>query len=159
MFDNYTNFGWSFGGDAVATDFSAGPVGFDNDMLAGDSNTLPLMSDTSYGYGSGVYNYSDNTLPVSEPQFSPWTNNFGSVKSGINDFRQVVGSVSGIARDIGTAVGEIRRAVTDTPKEYTRAVKNAERGNSLGQFWQYATPTDKMMISLAGLAVVVVLVK
>lgn len=115
--------------------------------------------------GDGYYDDSDarvvndevtgtNTLPtVSEPMQSTDNSDYGKT------IGQVLGSAVSTARDVGTIVGTVRRTGSDAQKTYTTAQANAASGNKVGQFWQYATPTEKAMIVLAVVAIVVTLRK
>lgn len=105
---------------------------YDSDVLVeGSPNTLPSVSD--------------------RPETSQ-----GSVWSTIQN---VLGSIGSTARDVGSAVGTIRRDVRNAGTEYRRAQQNAYQGNSLGQWWQYSTQSEKLLIGLAAFAAVLVIVK
>lgn len=73
-----------------------------------------------------------------------------------NSFLDLMGSIGTTARDVGTAVGTVRadlRAAEDQARgavvQYRTAQHNANTGNRVGQFWQYATPVEKVMVGLA----------
>ncbi len=68
-----------------------------------------------------------------------------------------IGNLGQTARDIGTVVGTAERDIKSVSGEYQTARNNAKTGNRLGQWWDYAPTTEKVMvgIGLAGLALVV----
>ena len=95
-----------------------------------------------------------NYLPtLSTPMQSSAITDYGS------SIVQLHGSASQTARDVGTAVGTIRRELKGIPQSYERAASNAYTGNKVGTFWQYASPTDKAMIILAIVAIGVTVYK
>ncbi len=59
------------------------------------------------------------------------------------------------ARDLGTAIGTIKRQIGTADDEFKTARDNAASGNKLGTWWQYASTTDKIMVGLAALGVAV----
>jgi len=108
-------------------------VGFESDVLVtggNDPNAVPVVS--------------------SSPQTSQGSP-FDSIVS-------ILGSVGRTARDIGTAVGTARRDIATARKEYSVAEANARQGNALGQWWQYSTTQDKLVIGLALAGVIAVFV-
>lgn len=70
---------------------------------------------------------------------------------------QLLGSVGSTARDLGTAVGTLQRDLKNAGKNFSNARNAAANGNSLSTWWQYASTTDKMMVGLAALAILVAL--
>ena len=98
-------------------------------LVLGDSNTPPVYSDT--------------------PQTS-----IGSVFGGLHN---ILGAIGTTARDVGSAVGSVRRSVREAKGQYSTAEKNAESSNKVGQWWQYSSTTDKLMIGIGVLGLVLVL--
>jgi hypothetical protein len=72
---------------------------------------------------------------------------------------QILGSIGSTARDLGTAVGTVKRDFEGAKDAYGQAYRNASTGNSLGTWWQYASTTDKLMVGLAVAGILVVLLK
>ena len=72
---------------------------------------------------------------------------------------QLLGSSGTLARDVGTAFGTLRRQVSTAGSDFRSASGNASRGNSLGTWWQYASTTDKLVVGLAAVTVVLMMVK
>lgn len=105
---------------------------------------------------TAVQGAGDNTLPVvSAPQQtsidSPW--------QGIGNVMGTIGSTYKTARDLGTAAGTIKRDFESIKPAFDTAYKNAATGNSAGTWWQYASPTDKAMIALAVIGIVIAIGK
>lgn len=70
---------------------------------------------------------------------------------------QILGSIGSTARDLGTAVGTIKRDFKTAGAQYRNAENAASTGNSLSTWWQYASTTDKLMVGLAVVAIIVAL--
>jgi len=103
---------------------------FGSDVLVtGDANTPPTISDT----------------PVTS---------VGSVFSGIHN---LLGGIATIARDTGTIVGETRRIRDTAATQYQSANNAAYTGNKGATWWQYASTTDKVMIGIGVLGLLLVL--
>lgn len=108
----------------------------------------------AYGSPTSVTGGANNLPTVSDEPQGGW----------YNDTLFLLGSVGRTARDLGTAVGTARRdidaavaAVEGAPAQYQTAQRNAHTGNRLGQWFQYATPTDKVMalLAIAGIGVAI----
>lgn len=117
-------------------------------------------------YGSGdPYNEDAVVMPQSDVMItgSPATYNVvsdtpeSSIGSVFSSALSILGSIGKTARDVGTAVGTVRRDLKAAEGEYRVAQTNAYQGNALGQWWQYSTTQDKMMIGLAVAGIAVVL--
>jgi hypothetical protein len=101
-------------------------------MIVGDANSPPVISDT------------------------PEANGTGGQPFNLKDF---LGSLGTTARDVGTAVGTVQRAIKQAPAQYKAGQQAAVQNKPIMQWWQYATTQDKLMVGLAVLGIVVVLVK
>lgn len=127
-------------GDWLDNAASMESSGFGSEVIVqGGENTAPVVSDVPQSANQN-------------PQFS-WAglhNILGSIGSAARD-------VGKTARDLGTSVGSVKKAVKDAEGQYSTAEHNAESGNKLGQWWQYSSTTDKIMIGIgiAGLYLVV----
>lgn len=113
-----------------------------------------------YTLGGGVFanganqGYGDFPILSMEPQEAP--------QSGWDTLQNLMGSIGSIgqtARDLGTAVGTIERDIKGAGTEYQTARNNAKTGNKLGQWWDYAPTTDKVMVGLAAAGLVLVVVQ
>lgn len=112
-------------------------------------DVVTVMNSNSNDTVTGV-----NGLPtVSTPMQTSAVTDYGT------SILQLLGSASQTARDVGTAVGSIKRDLKGVPAAYQTAQDNAASGNKVGTFWQYASPTDKTMIILAVVAIAVTLYK
>lgn len=98
----------------------------DADELLGNGSSPPIQSDTDFS----------NAAPT---------------------ILQKLGSfdLTGVARDLGAAVGNVERQLSTVDDEFKMARTNVATGNSLGTWWQYATTTDKIMVGLAAAGVLV----
>jgi len=99
----------------------------------------------------------DITGTVALPTVS--TDMQNSNDSGFDSFLNKLGSIGTTATQLGTAAGTAVRNVKQAETNYKTAYNNAATGNSIGTFWQYATPVEKAMIILAVVAIVVTLEK
>lgn len=70
---------------------------------------------------------------------------------------QLLGSAPQLARDVGTAVGTVRRQVEAVGPAYNNAQIAAYHGGSLATWWQYETTANKAMILIGIAGIVVVL--
>lgn len=70
---------------------------------------------------------------------------------------QLLGSIGTTARDVGTAVGTVQKQFKDASVNYNQARTNAAGGNKLGTWWMYASTTDKLMVGLAVVGIIVAL--
>jgi len=97
-------------------------------LITGDTNTAPVVSDT--------------------PQSS------GITWSGLHN---LLGSIGTTARDVGSVIGSTQYAVNQAKGQYNTARTNAASNNKLGQWWQYSSTNDKIMVAIgiAGLFLVV----
>jgi len=71
---------------------------------------------------------------------------------------KLLGSIGTTARDVGTAVGTVKREVRGAEGQYRAAENAAENPRPAGramQWWSYASPTDKMMLMLAAAGVAI----
>ena len=103
--------------------------GFQADQsVTGDSQTMPTQSDS--------------------PQVA------GPSWSGIHN---LLGAIGTTARDLGTAVGSVKNAANTAKGQYNTAQQNAASGNKLGQWWQYSSTTDKIMVGIGVAGLVLVL--
>lgn len=119
----------------------------------GDISTV----EPDYTLGGGVFSnasYGDFPILSMEPQTASQTG-----WDSIRNIMGAVGSVGQTARDIGTAVGTIERDIKGASQEYQTARNNAKSGNKLGQWWDYAPTTDKVMVGLAAAGLVLVVVQ
>lgn len=109
----------------MSTDLDYFESEYSDEALTGARNTLPVVSDKP-------------------------------AQGAFSSFRDLMGSVGTIARDVGTTVGTVRRdlknaedQIRGAAPEYRTAQRNAYTGNRVGQWWQYATMTDKVIVGLA----------
>ena len=72
---------------------------------------------------------------------------------------QLLGSVGSIARDAGTAAGQIRRDLSGARGNFNRAYNATASGNPLATWWQYASTTDKLVVGLAAVTLVIMVVE
>ena len=77
-------------------------------------------------------------------------------QSGSPSLMQILGSLGTYARDVGTAVGSVRRDITGAGRAYNTAYNQAANPtpqNKLAQWWAYSSMTDKLTvgIGIAGL--------
>ena len=70
---------------------------------------------------------------------------------------QLLGSAPTIARDVGAAVGTAQRDLAGIGPAFNQARNSTSSGNSLATWWQYASTTDKLMVGLAIVGIVVAL--
>lgn len=68
---------------------------------------------------------------------------------------KLLGSIGSTARDLGTAVGTVKRDVKRAGAEYRKAEDAAENGNKLQQWWKYSSDTDKLVVGLAFVGVAI----
>ena len=95
--------------------------------LLGDGNTLPVVSNVTL----------QDTGSVLE-------------KLGSVDYVKA-------AKDVGTAVGTFQRRVDEAKHGYANSLHAAQTGNSLGSWWQYASTTDKLVVGLAVVTIIIML--
>lgn len=82
-------------------------------------------------------------------------------QSGSPSLQQILGSLGGMARDLGTAVGTVGRDIRGIGPAYRGAYNNATNPspqNRLSQWWTYSSTTDKLTVGI-GLAGLYFLVK
>lgn len=116
----------------------------DYSPLVGDLDNYAMTNDEVTG---------DNAYPTLSTEMQ------NSNDSAFNTFVSKLGSIGTTAIQLGTAVGSTQRQIDMAKNNYNAARVNARSGNSLGTFWLYASPTEKAMIALAAVAIVVTLVK
>lgn len=68
---------------------------------------------------------------------------------------QLLGGAANTARDVGTAVGTIQRQIQGVGPAYQAGYNASSTGNSLSTWWQYASTTDKLMVGLAVVGIIV----
>lgn len=117
-------------------------------------------SSENYGHEGDNYVYTGND-EVTGINYYP-TLSTGMQTSNDTSFGDIInklGSIGTTAAQIGTAVGTAQRNIAIAKGQYNAARNDAKNGNSLGTFWLYATPTEKAMIILAAVAIVVTVAK
>ncbi len=114
------------------------------DFSVPDVSTPPFNSDILVE-GDGSANFPP---VISDPPQS-------SIGSILNSAQKILGSAS----ELGTAAGTIQRQVSTFGSQFNKAKATAASGNSIGTFWQYATPTDKIVIVLAAVGVLIALIQ
>lgn len=126
--DDFLNFGDNIDFSSVnPADLGAPQDAF---TLGGDNNSPPLQTDLTYQSAS-------STLQ----------------KLGSIDY-------SKLATSVGTAVGTIEKEIKQIGPNYNAAQQAASSTNplsGLATWWQYASTTDKLMVGLAVLGIVVAL--
>lgn len=70
---------------------------------------------------------------------------------------QMLGSAPTVARDVGTAIGNTQRQLGSLGGIFSSARSNAASGNGLATWWAYASTTDKLMVGLAVVGILVAL--
>lgn len=103
-------------------------------------------------YFSGSVTGPDDSIDIqgdapSSPKDGPFTG-----------FSKLMGSIGTTARDLGTAVGTVKRESRGAVGQYKSAENAAENPRSSGramQWWSYATPSDKAMLILAAAGVAI----
>lgn len=64
-------------------------------------------------------------------------------------------NIAQLGTDVGTAVGTIQRQAAQAKANYNAAQGAAASGNSLSTWWLYASTTDKLMVGLAIVGIIV----
>lgn len=118
-----------------------------------DSNaSLDPSNGDSLIMGDGTVNYVP--LTSDKPQSSA-----GSPYSGIGNFLGSIGTtvqnLPAIAQSAGTLVGTAQHNIAQAGTNYTNAQQAAASGNQLSTWWQYASTTDKLMIGLAVVGILI----
>jgi hypothetical protein len=101
----------------------------------GDVNAYPTISDNPQTPTDGAYSGTTQNL-------------LGSVGT-------VIANLPKTATAIGTAVGTAQHNIAQAGTNYTAAETAAANGNNVGTWWQYASNTDKAMIILAVVGIIV----
>src|SRR5262245_54619052 len=118
-----------------------------------------------FDYSGDPYNefpvYDSDVLITGSPNQPPVISDTPetSVSSVLSSVKGILGSIGTTARDIGTAVGTARRDISLAGQQYRTAQQQAYSGNSLGQWWNYSTTQDKLVIGLAVVGILVVLLR
>ncbi len=103
---------------------------------------------------------SEITLTNSGPNDPPTLSDYNPNSDGnfsVGSTVQLLGSASTVARDLGTAAGQISAQVKGAPAAFQKGYNATATNNKLSTWWQYASTTDKMMIGLAVVAILVAL--
>jgi hypothetical protein len=108
----------------------------------------PLYSDDILT-GAGFNDPALVAMAPQRPEDGPWDT--------FHNIMGAIGSIGSTARDLGTVIGTAERDIKSATGEYQTARQNALQGNKLGQWWDYAPMTEKVMviIGVAGLGLVV----
>ena len=72
-------------------------------------------------------------------------------QSGNPSLMQILGSLGTYARDIGTAVGSVKRDINGVGRAYNTAYNQAANPtpqNKLSQWWAYSSMTDKLTVGI-----------
>lgn len=114
-------------------------------------------SDASFAADTNFTNLDDGALIsgayplVSDQTHSGNADTLNKLGSAISD--------PNLARNLGSAVGSIEKQIQGFSGQFNAAKNATATGNSLSTWWMYASTTDKLMVGLAVLGIVVVLVK
>lgn len=113
--------------------------------VAGDSPNTPQQNFRESEIETNVIlNGSPNNLPTTSTPVD-------GQKSNPFDFavaRDLAVNASKIARDVGTAIGTLRREITAAPGAFSSAEKAAANNNKIQQWWLYSSPTDKLTVGI-----------
>ncbi len=75
--------------------------------------------------------------------------------TGLKNLTGSLGTLTTRARELGTAVGTVQRQIQGSGAEFTAARRQAVSGDKMGQWWAYASTTDKVLIGLAAVGVAI----
>jgi hypothetical protein len=148
----------------MAGDFWTTDEGFDNysdtnnsTFSNADSNAslVPFSSDVLVE-GDGTYNQvptiTDSPQSNSDGPYTGWQNLLGSIGTTIQNAPK-------IGTALGTAVGNAEHNINQGVANYNHAQSAAASGNNLSTWFQNASTTDKLMIGLAVIGIIVALEK
>lgn len=135
-FDNYSDTNNS-SFDNPDADASLDPFNSDR-LIMGDGtyNMVPLTTDTPQSSLDSPYAGAGNIL--------------GAIGSTIQN-------LPNIGRSLGTMVGTAENNANAAVANYNSAHAAAASGNKLSTWWQYASMTDKVMIGLAAVGILIAL--
>lgn len=99
---------------------------------------------------------SSNTYPVISDDLQSSSNtSFSGVQNLLGSVGSVVTNLPKIGTSLGTVVGTAKHDVNQGIANYNNAQSAASKGNNLSTWWQFASTTDKIMIGLAVIAIVI----
>ncbi len=124
------------------------PWGYSSDPIPLEPYYPAILSDDLLT-GAGLNDPALVAMPPQKPEDGPWNT--------LHNIMGAIGSIGSTARDLGTVIGTAERDIKSASGEYKQARENALTGNKLGQWWDYAPMTEKVMviIGIAGLGLVV----
>lgn len=134
---------WELNGGGGSSSDDADFTQSDVPSLEGNGS-LPVVSDVTTQNSAGGYNMMGSGGSA------------GSILGSIND---AIKSAPAVARDIGTIVGNTRNVVKQSQANYNAAQSAAASNNQLATWWLYASTTDKLLVGLTVLTIVVMVVK
>ena len=131
--------------DMVITDPDTGDVydvglGLDTTSLLGDGNAPPLVSDPPQSATSG-------------------TAGAGTTQNLLGSVGSLISNAPKIGTSLGTALGTAENNIKTGISNFTGSSTAAASGNSLSVWWANAATTDKVMIGLAVVGIIVALKK
>lgn len=118
-------------------------------------STYGFGADYSFGHAPVALYGTTNQLPLVSSVLQSSSTGDSPFKVATN----LLGAIRGTVRDVGTVVGTVQRDLSGVDKIYNTAMSNARDGNKIGQFWQYSTGMEKIMLGLGVVAVLLVLAK
>ena len=130
----------AYGVETAFGDFSLSDVQASDVLVEGDGspNTLPVYSDTPQSSMDSPY--------------SGYSNIMGTVGDTIQN-------LPAIARSAGTAIGTAQYKIQQAQRQFSGARNAAANNNGIATWWAYASTTDKMMIGLAVIGIIIALEK
>lgn len=122
-----------------------------------------------FGYDSGTYASEDTAENAKFARQQDATSVVDNAVPVVSDTPEVgnasvlqkLGSIdiTSTARNAGAIVGSIAQQIKTAGATFNASRSAASSGNSIALWWQYASMTDKLVVGLAALGIIVVLVK
>jgi hypothetical protein len=154
FFDEWDNGDGSAGEAEAASYIAANPAFQDTPTITDEMWQRGVFEGTNYTESEiALEGIANSPALVSDNMQSSAGSPFATANSLMGAIGSFANNVTLLARNVGTAVGTVKRTVATAETEYKIAERNAESGNKLQQWMQYSSTQDKLTvgIGIAGL--------
>jgi len=149
FFDEWDNGDGSAGESEAANYIAANPAYQDIPVFTDEMYNAAVFEGTNYTASEiALEGIANSPAVVSTDMQSSAGSIFNTANGLMGAIGNIANNVTLLARNVGTAVGTVKRTASQAETEYRVAEANAASGNKLQQWMQYSSTTDKLTVGI-----------